>query len=292
MKKFFVIILFLFWFFLINFDKVNALSITDFTPALDKKVAKFETAQEKVEWLQSFSDLLNSPAFIQDKNAPLFAEIRKYSMSMLTVFQHELWEEQAKNSSLWSSITVNNTQTTPKINGLPHISDNFSNIDVQKVRNAILSWHNYERQSLWRNAYAYNLDLEWTATVWANKLANSHKTSNLHLRNPWDGYYNYNSMLDRFSGLWVKFPKSINWWASFSETIGYNTYRCSKSDCTDDLITAIKKTWTWLILNEKASNGSHYKAAVMKYFTQMWVWIAIDKSNNRYYIVIHYGVKF
>jgi hypothetical protein len=50
--------------------------------------------------LQSFSDLLNSPAFIQDKNAPLFAEIRKYSMSMLTVFQHELWEEQVKNGSL------------------------------------------------------------------------------------------------------------------------------------------------------------------------------------------------
>jgi hypothetical protein len=43
---------------------------------------------------------------------------------------------------------------------------------------------------------------------------------------------------------------------------------------------------------EKASNGSHYKAAVMKHFTQMWVWIAIDKVNNRYYLVIHYWVNF
>jgi hypothetical protein len=43
---------------------------------------------------------------------------------------------------------------------------------------------------------------------------------------------------------------------------------------------------------EKASNGSHYKAAVMKHFTQMWAWIAIDKVNNRYYVVLHYGVDF
>jgi hypothetical protein len=45
-------------------------------------------------------------------------------------------------------------------------------------------------------------------------------------------------------------------------------------------------------MNEKSSNGSHYRAAVMKHFTQMWAWIAIDKSNNRYYIVLHYWVNF
>ena len=83
-----------------------------------------ETTQEKVEWLQSFCDLLASPKFTQDKNAPLFAEIRKYSLSMLTVFEHELWEEQAKNGTLGAS-TVNNVQTPSKIKNLPHLSDNF-----------------------------------------------------------------------------------------------------------------------------------------------------------------------
>jgi hypothetical protein len=163
---------------------------------------------------------------------------------------------------------------------------------VWKVREAILSWHNEERSNIWVNSYMYNLDLEWSATYRADNLANSHKTNNLHLRNIWDGYYNYNSILNWFSSLWINFPKSIKWAASFSETVWYGTYRCSKSDCTQELINAIKRTWTNLIMKEKSSKGSHYNAAVMKHFTQMWAWIAIDKSNNRYYIVIHYGVDF
>jgi hypothetical protein len=165
-------------------------------------------------------------------------------------------------------------------------------VNVQKIREAILSWHNKERNNIWVNPYTYNLDLEWSATTWANNLAKSGKTKNLHPRNAWDWYYNYNSMLNRFSDLWINFPKSSNWGASFSETIWRNVYKCNKSDCTQDLINAIEKTWTWLIMKEKSGNGSHYRAAAMKYFTQMGAWIAIDKANYRYYIVIHYGVNF
>lgn len=274
-----------------------SLSVADFTPVLDKKVAKMKTTQEKVEWLQSFSDLLASPKYTKSKDAWLYKKVREYTLNMLEVFEYELKEEQAKN---WNKSTSNKAnsnssaqtnQSTPKLK-LPHLSDNFSNIDEQKVRNAILSRHNEERKNIWANPYNYNLDLEWSATLRANKIADSHKTNNFHLRNAWDWYYNYNSILNRFSGLWITFWKSVKWAASFSETVWYGTYKCSKSDCTQDLITAIKKTWTWLIMKEKSSNGSHYKAATMKHFTQMWMWIAIDKSNNRYYLVIHYGVDF
>jgi len=300
MKKIIAIILGLFSIFLISsYNHSNALSVADFTPALDKKIAKMKTTEEKVKFLQSFSNLLNSPRFKKHKNARLFADIREYSLNMLEVFEYELNEEQAKN---WNKATFNKTtsnsftqtaQSTPKLK-LPHLSDNFSNIDEQKVRNAILSRHNEERKNVWSNPYNYNLDLEWSATTWANKIAGSHKTSNFHLRNNWDGYYNYNSILNRFSNLWINFPESIKWAASFSESIWYGSYNCSKSDCTQELITAIKKTWTNIIMKEKysTSDRSHYNAAVMKHFTQMWVWIAIDKPNNRYYLVIHYGINF
>lgn len=282
--------------FFISCNYGKALSVADFTPALDKKVANMKTTEEKVKFLQSFSDLLDSPRFRKHENARLFAGLRDYSLNMLRVFEYELKEEQAKNNSNKNQTKSNkSTSTTTKKaskSNLPHLSDNFSNIDEEKVRNAILSWHNDERDSLWRSAYIYNLDLEWTATTWASKLADSGKTSNLHLRNSWDWYYNYDSMLNRFSGLWISFPRSVNWAASFSESVWYGTYKCSKSDCTQELITAIKKTWTWLIMKEKASNGSHYRAATMKHFTQMWVWIAINKSYNRYYVVFHYWVNF
>ena len=288
MKKFFIIILSILPLFFISINQVSSLSVADFSPALDKKVAKMKTTEEKVKFLQSFSDLLAKPNFKKDKNAKVFADLREYTLNMLKVFEYELKEEQAKNKS------SNKTTTTQKIykSDLPHLSNNFSNINEQKVRDAILSRHNEERNNIWVNPYSYNLDLEWSATTWATILADSHKTNNLHLRNSWDWYYNYNSMLNRFSNLWIKFPASVKWAASFSESVWYWSYKCSKSDCTDDLITAIKKTWTNLIMKEKASKGSHYNAATMKHFTQMWAWIAIDRSNNRYYLVLHYGVEF
>ena len=275
----------------------QALSVADFTPVLDKKIARMKTTQEKVEWLQSFSDSLATPKYTKSKDAWLYKKLREYTLNMLEVFEYELREEQSKSWNKTASFNSNKVTTTSQSNWkstlkLPHLSDNFSNIDEQKVRNTILSWHNEERKNVWANPYSYNLDLEWSATTRANKIADSHKTSNFHLRNSWDWYYNYNSILNRFSGLGITFPKSVKWAASFSEIVWYGTYKCSKSDCTQDLITAIKKTRTWLIMKEKTSNGSHYKAATMKHFTQMGVWIAIDKSNNRYYLVIHYWVNF
>ena len=291
MKKFLVIILNILPLFFISINQVHSLSVADFSPALDKKVAKMKTTEEKVKFLQSFSDLLAKPNFKKDKNAKVFADLREYTLNMLKVFEYELKEEQAKSGSKNSSKNTTSTIKSSTVN-LPHLSDNFSNINVQEVRNAILSRHNEERNNVWVNSYIYNLDLEWSATTWATKLADSHKTSNLHLRNSWDWYYNYNSILNWFSNLWINFPKSVKWAASFSESVWYGSYKCSKSDCTQELITAIKKTWTNLIMKEKTTKGSHYNAATMKHFTQMWAWIAIDKSNNRYYLVLHYGVNF
>jgi len=304
MKKFLLTILCIFWLFFFSNYQATAISVADFTPWLDKKVAKMKTTEEKVKFLQFFADTLATPTFTKDKNAKVYKDLREYVLNMLNVFQHELKQEQSKSTSkstTKSTTTKTTTKTTSSSKAttssksstkLPHLSDNFSNIDEQKVRNAILSRHNDERDNVWANPYTYNIDLEWSATVRANKLASSSKVQNLHLRNSGDWTYNYNSILNRFSNLWIKFPSSVKWAASFSESIWYWYYKCSKSDCTQDLINAAKKTRTWLIMKEKSDNGSHYRAAVMKHFTQMWAWIAIDKSNNRYYIVLHYGVNF
>ena len=267
-----------------------------------------KTTEEKVKFLQAFSDMLTDPTFTKDKNARLFEDLREYSLNMLNVFQHELKQEKEKSESKKTSSTktsttkststtkttsTNKTSTSNKSSkNLPHLQDNFSNINEQKVRDAILSRHNDERESLWISDYKYNLDLEWAATVRANKIANSWKTKNLHVRNSWDWTYSYTSILNWFSNLGINFPASVKWAASFSESVWYWYYKCSKSDCTQDLINAVKKTRTWLIMKEKSYNWDHYRAAIMKHFTQMWAWIAIDESNNRYYIVLHYWVNF
>ena len=286
MKRLFTIILSILSIMIISVNQAQAISVADFTPTLDKKIAKMETTQEKVEYLQSFAGLLTNSKYTKNKNARLYKGVREYCLNMLNVFEHELKEEQANNPIATNKIT------SAKIGSLPHLSDSLPNIDIQKVRDAILSWHNEERRNVWANPYRYNLDLEWSSTIRASNLSVSGKTKNLHARNTWDWYYNYNSMTNRFSNLWINFWNAPKWAASFSETVWRNVYKCNKSDCTQEIISAVKKTRDWLIMKEKASNGSHYRAATMKHFTQMWAWIAIDKTNNRYYILIHYGVGF
>lgn len=293
MKNLLAIILSIASIVIIFTNQCKAVSIADFTPTLDKKIAKMETVQEKVEYLQYFTKLLSTTKYTKNNNARLYKEIKEYCLNMLNVFEYELREEQENNIIKNGIVSINSNdtaQTNQKINSSVRLSDNLPNIDVQKIRDALLSWHNEEKASLWRNPYRYNLNLEWSATIRANNLSVSGKTKNLHARNAWDWYYNYTSMTNRFSSIWINFWKAPKWAASFSETIWRNVYKCNKSDCTQDLITAVKKTRDWLIMKEKASNGSHYRAATMKHFTQMWAWIAIDKNNNRYYLVIHYGV--
>ena len=241
MKKFLFITLSILSLFVFTTNQSLALELqlANFTPAIDKIVAKKKTTEEKVKFLKTFSDMLAEPPFTQDEKARLFEDIRNYTLNMLNVFQHELKQEQAAKASKTSSKTTStktssNTTTTKKasIKNLPHLQDNFSNIDEGKVRDAILSWHNEERKSLWLSSYTYNLDLEWAATVRANEIASSWKTKYLHVRNSWDWTYSYNSILNWFSDLWINFPSSVKWAASFSESVWYWYYKCSKSDCT------------------------------------------------------------
>lgn len=288
MKHFIIAICGIFMFF--SFSFALNFELADFTPALDKKIANMKTTKEKVDFLQSFISLLSSKKFTTDKNARLFRDLQNYSQNMLNVFQSELYEEN------WNTNNTNKNKQSIKTiktlqSDLPDLSSKFSNVDIQKIREEVLSWHNNERSSLGLKSYKYNLNLEWSATLRAENLKNLSITSNTHIREEWDNYFNYNSILNRFSNLWINFP-SVKWWASLSESVGYWYYKCNSSDCTQKLIDAIKKTWTNLIMKEKSYNWSHYKAVTVKYFTQMWIWISVDYSKNRYYFVLHYWIDF
>ena len=152
MKRFTKIILGLLPIFFISFNYSDAISVADFTPALDKKVSSMKTTEEKVKFLQSFSNLLDSPRFRKHKNARLFSDLRDYSLNMLRVFEYELKEEQTKDSSKKNRTTSSKSTstTTQRVSksDLPHLYNNFSNIDEQEVRDAILSWHNEERSNV------------------------------------------------------------------------------------------------------------------------------------------------
>ncbi|MDR3168310.1 MAG: hypothetical protein LBU27_00670 [Candidatus Peribacteria bacterium] len=82
----------------------------------------------------------------------------------------------------------------------------IANVDVQRVRDTVLAWHNAERANVGADAYVYERDLEATAQTWANHLNATATTASTHVRTVGDGSYNYEKIMEWFSELGVTFP--------------------------------------------------------------------------------------
>ncbi len=158
-------------------------------------------------------------------------------------------------------------------------------VDMEKVRAAWLQWHNDERATKSLDPLVYHFALESTATTWAKYLGSIRDTT--HTRNAGDGYYSYSAIKQRFIDQWIVFAgKEQSGQSLFTENLWRNMYSCKKTDCTDDFITAIKKSWTFFMSEKWRSYKPHYNAIVGDY-TNIGLGIAI--SGTRYYLVSHYA---
>lgn len=182
-----------------------------------------------------------------------------------------------------------------KIDELKTVSQNkwlweITNIDQEKIRTTRLKRHNDERATKNLASYSYETQLEQTATTRAQYL--SQLNTSTHKRLSSDGYYNYDSIKERFENQWVTFPAEKNSASNFTENIAYRlNYSCKSSDCTDYLISRIKD-WFDFFMSEKKANWPHYKAIIWSQYTKIGVGISINPSTKKIFIVTHYSVDF
>lgn len=160
------------------------------------------------------------------------------------------------------------------------------NIDMWKVEQVWLDRNNELRTSLELPEYTIDTRLSETAQMWSQKALVDQTID--HKRSANDGYYNYGGIEKWFASHWVRF-KNINR-ATFSESLGYGYFSCKKEDCTDDLIAALKTTWTFY-MKEKPYMGMHYKALVHPYFQTMGLGVSVDPTLKRYYVTLHYAAQ-
>lgn len=161
---------------------------------------------------------------------------------------------------------------------------NIPKVDLAKVRTAWLALHNAERKTLWLTSFTYSPALEWTATTWAQHLADIGTVT--HQRKSTDGYYSYDSIKQRFFNQWIVFAdKEKNGQPLFTENIWWNIYSCNKTDCTDDFIKAIKLTWTFFMSEKGKTSSPHYNAIIGN-FTSIGLGVVL--VGNKYYLVTHY----
>jgi len=162
--------------------------------------------------------------------------------------------------------------------------------DEKKVRQTWLNLHNAERKKMWLKAYVYNSKLDNTAkdrseTMKFKKIVD-------HRRHKWDSYYDYWKIAKWFEQRWVVCQNISR--ATFSESIGYYTTKCDKSDCTDSVIKWLENTFNFYMSEKWKKWRPHYNGIVHKLFTQIWFGIAIENRWNgwyRYYFTTHYCTK-
>jgi uncharacterized protein YkwD len=162
-----------------------------------------------------------------------------------------------------------------------------SNIDMSRVRSTWLDWYNGVRSADGLAAYIYNDQLNRTAIAWSEE--SKIKGYMDHKRNVGDSYYDYNNILNWFKNLGLEF-KNISR-VTFTENIGWGPYRCSKADCTDDLISDIKTTFDFYMAEKGTASSAHYDSVMNKYFKEIGLGIAIDEKSGKYYLTVHYATE-
>ena len=141
----------------------------------------------------------------------------------------------------------------------------ISNVDRNRVKEEWLSWHNEERSKKWLELYTYNENLNYTSLIRAQQIASEQrKTWSTHARKSSDWYRNTESIREWFANLWVNV-------VYFSESNAYGYYNCKKSDCTQEMIDALRKCFERTLLD-----STHRPAVVSSTFDQIWFWVATN----------------
>lgn len=173
-----------------------------------------------------------------------------------------------------------------QVSSLKIATDNPTNVDMQKVRNTWLSWYNTARSQNGLSAYVYQEDLNATASNWSFFAKKRGYID--HKRAGQKSYYDYKKVGQWFASKGVTFVSGSGR-SDYVENIGWDYYSCSKADCTDELITAIKHTYNFFMSEKGKKYRAHYDSIMNKSYKQIGMGIAVDPVKKRYYLTVHYG---
>ena len=157
--------------------------------------------------------------------------------------------------------------------------------DLSAIRSHWLQVVNQYRVAYGLPAYESNAVLDHTATVWALRSREAGLIE--HKRLGSDDYYNYQSILDWFTSLGVKFSNPGG--TLFTENIAYRIVEC-EDDCTSAINAMLDDVLASYIAEKGRESSPHYNSVVHEQFTQMGLGLAYDEAEEFLYVVVHYAV--
>ncbi len=160
-------------------------------------------------------------------------------------------------------------------------------INISKLQTTWLWRVNELREQRGRSAYTLEPLLDKTAADRSETMKKKWVAD--HRRFAKSAYYAYGEIEQRFSNRGVEFVNVSR--ATFTENIWRATFRCKKSDCTDDAINAMRETWYFYLSEEGKANDAHWRTLIHPLFTVVGLWIAVDEWDGKFYLTTHYGTE-
>lgn len=185
--------------------------------------------------------------------------------------------------------SVSNPSPSSSANTCLNIAvDPPKNVNMDKVREAWISWYNGARAKNGLSAYVYNEALNETAGNWS--LYAKKRGYIDHKRAGQKSYYDYKKVGAWFAQKGVTFVRGKGK-SDYVENIGWDYYSCSSTteDCTDNLIAAIKHTYNFFMSEKGKKYRAHYDSIMSKSYREIGLGIAVDPAKKRYYLTVHYG---
>lgn len=169
---------------------------------------------------------------------------------------------------------------------LPQVTDAVpSSIQIDRVEKVWLAWNNRIRRRYQLTPYVRNAALTATATEWSAQAMQQGTIE--HKRSPDAAYYDYTMIEQWFTDRGLTFA-NVNR-ATFTENIGWGTYKCTTDDCTRSLIRAVRKTFNFYMAERMKTSQSHWRSLIHPEFRQIGLGIAVNETAGRYYLTVHYA---
>jgi uncharacterized protein YkwD len=224
----------------------------------------------------------------------------KETLEQIIIRREELRPKQRSNgiSSIPTDIPLSSEQMTQT--DIPHENTSYQNntseslyqlangtINISKLQTTWLWRVNELREQRGRSAYTLEPLLDKTAADRSETMKKKWVAD--HKRSAKSAYYAYGEIEQRFSNRGVQFVNVSR--ATFTENIWRATFRCKKSDCTDDAINAMRETWNFYLSEEGKANDAHRRTLIHPLFTIVGLWIAVDEWSGKFYLTTHYGTE-
>ncbi len=231
-------------------------------------------------WYESYMNALQDKNYIPDTFSQLDQKVSRAQMSeMVWRILNTITDQAAIKFSFEQENTEELVQVDEKITAC--VDDHLpSNIDMNKVRNTWLEWHNKVRTENGVEPMTLQDGLNYSATIWAKSNLASGNIS--HKRG--EGV----KIQDWFKETGITFSTDYEK-IEIGENLGLKTYACSEADCTDEVIQEIEAVFNAFMAEQDALNSEHFQNIVSDKHLQLGLGMAIDENNNLIYLTTHYA---